>query len=118
MPEGAEVFGPDGSLVGNTPVDIRKPADGEDPVEYRIHLADYEERTFTVGSRTVDTVTLTMEQERRAGRGGRRRGGTRQQTDQQQPETGLRNPPGGTGTVPATTGVSENDLHDPFARQR
>jgi len=74
-PEGAEVFGPDGSLVGNTPVTIMKPATGEPPVEYRIHLSGFTERSFTVGAMTQPEVMLTMDNRRRPTI--RRRGSTR-----------------------------------------
>ncbi|HHH30522.1 MAG TPA: serine/threonine protein kinase [Polyangiaceae bacterium] len=70
-PEGAEVFGPDGSLVGNTPVTIVKPAAGEAPVEYRIHLSGFTDRSFTVGAMTQPEVLLTMDNRPR-GRSGRR----------------------------------------------
>jgi len=143
VPEGAEVTGPDGALVGNTPVDITKPAEGEDPVEYSIHLSGYTERTFTVSSSTVDRIRLTMDEERSGGRRGTRRGGSSTRrgstgsTAAATPQTGGATPAGG-GSTSATpsgttsgrrggttsgrsggstggaTGPSLNDLRNPF----
>lgn len=111
-PEGAEVYGPDGSLVGNTPVDIRKPLPGEPPVAYRIHLAGYDERTFTVGSGTGRRVNLAIERSRgRTGRPGGRGTATTPPAGRDTPPTELPTPP-----PDDPLGPSASDLHDPFER--
>ncbi|MBX3273475.1 MAG: serine/threonine protein kinase [Sandaracinaceae bacterium] len=130
-PTGAEVFGPDGSLVGNTPVTIIKPARGEPAIEYRIQLSGFAERTFTVGAMTVPEVHLTMDQRRTPAATGRRGGTTTSPGTTTPPvdpaigsptrvPTGTTRPPATTGT-PGTgttgtpgTGPSREDLRNPF----
>ncbi|MCB9591165.1 MAG: serine/threonine protein kinase [Sandaracinaceae bacterium] len=63
-PEGAEVFGPDGVLIGNTPVDVPRPAEGEAPIAYTVRLARHRERTVPVGATTADELTLRLDRER------------------------------------------------------
>ncbi|MCA9607967.1 MAG: hypothetical protein KC619_20295, partial [Myxococcales bacterium] len=127
-PAGAEVFGPDGSLVGNTPVTIVKPRQGEPAIEYRIHLSGYAERTFTVGAMTQPEVMLTMDTSRR-GTGSTRRGSSTTTTPTTNPNppadplihtTTQRNPPRDPPRDPATNpprdpnAPSLDDLRRPF----
>jgi len=59
-PAGAEVVGPDGAVLGNTPLVVARPADGAAPLEYRLRLARHRERVVPVGASTAEALTLTM----------------------------------------------------------
>ncbi|MBX3271801.1 MAG: serine/threonine protein kinase [Sandaracinaceae bacterium] len=59
-PPGAEVFAPDGSLVGTTPVAVLRPAVGAPPLEYRIRLRGHRERAVPVGAGGAPEVTLAL----------------------------------------------------------
>jgi hypothetical protein len=78
-PSGAEVYDPDGAQVGTTPCQLERPS-GATPIQYRIRMSGYRERTFAVGRRTQDHVTLTLERETQRDPHHRRPHDTGQQT--------------------------------------
>ncbi|MCA9610275.1 MAG: protein kinase, partial [Myxococcales bacterium] len=101
-PPGAEVYGPDGAVVGNTPIAVPRPAEGDAPIPYEIRLTRYRDRTVPVGPSTADTLRITL------ARG---------------PSSHPTPPHGDTNTPPSTDGDAtgfdtiepiQNDLIDPF----
>jgi predicted Ser/Thr protein kinase len=99
-PAGALVYDATGALLGNAPLDLPRPAEGELAV-YRLAMPGYAEQQITLSSRTSDGITVHLV---------RLRG--RVPTD-----------PGGVGVAPDTTPDTEpdyviprdDDLLDPFA---
>jgi len=59
-PAGAEIVGPDGALLGNAPLRVARPADGEAPIEYRLRAPRHEERVIPVGASTADELTVRL----------------------------------------------------------
>ena len=53
-------------MVGNTPVDVRRPAEGSQEVSLR--LRGHTDASIEIGDSTDDTVQVTMRRERRAQR--------------------------------------------------
>jgi serine/threonine-protein kinase len=69
-PAGAEVYSGEGALIGNTPIDLPRPAQGSN-TEVSIRLPGYVTRSFVVSSLTAGEVTVRLERERAVVRGGR-----------------------------------------------
>ncbi|MCB9597206.1 MAG: serine/threonine protein kinase [Sandaracinaceae bacterium] len=69
-PQGAEVL-LDGVMVGNTPVDLPRPATGTQTVALR--LRGYEESTVQISPQTGDSLSLTLERTPAPTSSGRRR---------------------------------------------
>ncbi len=59
-PPGAEVYGPDGAVIGNTPLAVPRPAPGEAPIAYLVRLPRHRDRTVPVGASTADRVQVTL----------------------------------------------------------
>jgi tRNA A-37 threonylcarbamoyl transferase component Bud32 len=59
-PEGAEVLGADGTMIGNAPLDIERP-EGSETLNLTIRAPGYQERTFTVARLTSANVTVRLE---------------------------------------------------------
>ena len=66
-PPGAEVFAPDGTLIGNTPVAVPRPASGEAPMVYTVRLRRHRDRIAPVGSTTAAELTVRLDRGRRPG---------------------------------------------------
>jgi eukaryotic-like serine/threonine-protein kinase len=62
-PEGVEVL-LNGSIVGNTPLDVPKP-EGDESLEVTLRLARYEEQVIRITSFTQEQVRVTLEPVRR-----------------------------------------------------
>jgi predicted Ser/Thr protein kinase len=62
-PPGAEVL-LDGVMVGNTPVDVPRPATGTQMITLR--LRDHEQQQIQISSNTGSSVSITLERERQA----------------------------------------------------
>ncbi len=62
-PPGAEVYSGDGSLIGNTPLQLARPAQGE-TINVAIRMPGFQERTFTVSQVTSSEVTVRLERAR------------------------------------------------------
>jgi serine/threonine-protein kinase len=75
-PSGAEVL-LEGVMVGNTPVSVPRPASGTQSVTLR--LRGHEEKIVQISPQSGETLTLTLDPERRASSGG---GGRRSQVPQ------------------------------------
>jgi tRNA A-37 threonylcarbamoyl transferase component Bud32 len=59
-PPGAEVYGGDGSLIGNTPLELEQPPRGE-TLNVTLRAPGYQDRTFTVSHLTSRNVTVNLE---------------------------------------------------------
>jgi len=66
-PAGAEVYGADGSLLGNTPFEIERPGTDAEPVQLTLRHAGYVERTVPVSHLSQANLTLSLNPTRRAG---------------------------------------------------
>jgi serine/threonine-protein kinase len=73
-PAGAEVYSSEGALIGNTPLELPRPAVGVN-TSLTIRLPSYAERSFIVSSLTAGEVLVTLERQR-LGFGGPRRSPT------------------------------------------
>lgn len=69
-PAGAEVYGEDGSLLGNTPFELERPARGDEPVRLTLRHAGFEERTVPVSHLSQTSLSIGMSRVRRGGRRG------------------------------------------------
>ncbi|MBX3270501.1 MAG: serine/threonine protein kinase [Sandaracinaceae bacterium] len=63
-PAGCEVYGPDGSLMGNTPIEIPRPAAGEPPVTLSLRFANHEDRDVPISHLTAEQLTVRLERRR------------------------------------------------------
>ncbi|MFK7987428.1 MAG: serine/threonine protein kinase [Sandaracinaceae bacterium] len=72
-PDGAEVLDGSGSLIGNTPLDVPRPAAGEPPLELSVQRPGHVSRQFTVSALTQDELVVRLDPEpsRSTGRGRR-----------------------------------------------
>lgn len=66
-PTGAEVYGADGSLLGNTPFEIERPGAADGPVQLTLRRAGFEERTVPVSHLSQPNLTLSLNRSRRGG---------------------------------------------------
>ena len=129
-PPGAEVHGPNGALIGNTPISLPRPSGG-DNVVYTLQLAGYQDRTVALSQHSQPEVRVNLQEARRTG--GRRphRPTTSNTTASTTPVV---TPMTNTGTTPSTNtpsttstttssssnnsptygSVGSDDLMDPF----
>jgi hypothetical protein len=70
-PPRAEVYAGDGALIGNTPLELPRPAEGQTTV-VTIRMPGYQDRSFTISPLTASEVTVRLERARTATSGGRR----------------------------------------------
>ena len=68
-PAGCEVYAEDGSLMGNAPVELPRPAEGDEPVRLTLRFAGYQDREVPISHLTSEHLTITLD--RRRGRRGR-----------------------------------------------
>jgi serine/threonine protein kinase len=58
-PTGAEVFGPDGALLGQTPFAVRRPASGEH-LDLELRLNGFEPQTIRIGALSQDELQVAL----------------------------------------------------------
>jgi len=71
-PDGAEVYAQDGSLMGNTPIEVQRPDDGAEPVQLTLRMPGYDAREIPISHLTTDHLTIRLDRHRRAVRNRRR----------------------------------------------
>ncbi len=67
-PAGCEVYGPDSALMGNTPLEVSRPAAGEPTLTLTFRFAGYVDREVPISSVTSESLTIRLDR-RRAGHG-------------------------------------------------
>ncbi|HHH29465.1 MAG TPA: hypothetical protein ENK57_14120 [Polyangiaceae bacterium] len=67
-PGGAEVYGPDRALLGNTPFEIAQPAAGAPPMTITLHLAGYQDRDIPLSHLSSPQLNIRMVRARASGR--------------------------------------------------
>jgi len=81
-PAGAEVYGDDDALLGNSPLQIPQPAADAEPINLTFRLAGYRDRTVPVSHLSGETLTISLNRQR----AGRPRRPARPQTRPVQPQ--------------------------------